>query len=236
MHKTLLLFILAYANPVVGADQVHVASASNFRQTAIQLNKLFEKTTKNKTILSSASTGALFSQIVNGAPFDVFLAADSNSPEKLEQQRRALPGSRFCYALGQLVLVGGSGSLKDLENPNLSLAIANPKTAPYGKAAQEVLKLPQFQAGGERKIVKGSNVLQAYQYWFTSSVDIALVAKSSTKNGGVVIPHDYYRPIVQEAVLLSKADGNSAARRYMKFLKSPDARQVIAAAGYENCQ
>lgn len=236
MRILIYLYLLFCLNPVASADRVHVAVASNFKQTAQQLSELFEKITGHQAILSSASTGTLHTQITRGAPFDVLLSADSKSPKALEAQGYVQLGTRFCYALGQLVLVGGSGSLEDLSNPELSLAIANSATAPYGIAAEEVLKFSAHKTSAQRKVVRGNNVVQAFQYWFTSSVDIALVARSLTNNNGVVIPPNQYSPIKQDAVLLKKGMENPAAKSYLDFLKSRSAQELIANSGYGNCE
>lgn len=236
MRELLFLYLLFCLNCSVNAERVNVAVASNFKQTAQQLSKLFEETTGHQALHSSASTGTLHTQITRGAPFDVLLSADSNSPQRLEAQGYTQPGTRFCYALGQLVLVGGSGSLEDLSNPRLSLAIANPATAPYGRAAEEVLKQPQYKTTAQRKIVRANNVVQAFQYWFTSSVDIALVARSLTKIDGVMIPPDQYTPIEQVVVLLKRGIENPAAKSYINFLKSQPAQELIANSGYGNCE
>ncbi len=236
MRSLLFLFLLFCLSPAVKAERVYVAVASNFKQTAARLSELFEKTTGHEAILSSASTGTLHSQITRGAPFDVLLSADTKSPRKLETQGFSLPGDRFCYALGQLVLVGGSGSLADLANPDMSLAIANPALAPYGIAAEEVLNLAQYKTAANRKLVRANNVVQAFQYWFTSSVDIALVARSLAKDSGVTIPPESYGPIEQEAVLLNVGLENPAAKSYVNFLKSRSAQELIANAGYGNCK
>ena len=236
MRELLLMYLLFCLNCAASADRVHVAVASNFKQTAQQLSELFEEATGHQVLLSSASTGTLHTQITHGAPFDVLLSADSKSPQKLESQGYAQSGTRFCYAHGQLVLVGGSGSLEDLLNPELSLAIANPATAPYGIAAEEVLNQSRYKTSAGRKIVRANNVVQAYQYWFTSSVDIALVARSLTIDNGVLVPPNQYRPIEQVAVLLKRGMENPAAISYMDFLKSHPAQELIANSGYGNCE
>lgn len=235
MRNLLFLYLLLCLNTAASAERVHVAVASNFKHTAERLGELFEEATGHESLLSSASTGTLHSQITRGAPFDVLLSADSRSPKTLESEGFSLAGNRFCYALGQLVLVGGSGSLADLANPKLSLAIANPATAPYGIAAEQVLKLDRYKAAANRKIVRGNNVVHAYQYWFTSSVDIALVAQSLTKGKSVKIPPENYQPIEQEAVWLNRGLENPAAKSYIEFLKSTPAQELIASSGYGNC-
>jgi molybdate transport system substrate-binding protein len=219
----------------LGGD-VHIAAAANFKQTAGAINELFHEKTGHRAILSSASTGTLHSQITHGAPFDIFLSADRQSPVKLEAAGYGQSGQRFCYARGQLVLTGGSGSLDDLGNPGLSLAIANPATAPYGRAAEELLGRPEYVAASGRKLLRATNVLQAYQYWHSRSVDMALVAQSLAPGQGMAIPQDWYSPIVQEAILLTRARENPVAESYMTFLKSDIAQALIEKSGYGRCK
>ncbi len=235
MPALIFMLFLTLA-PVAQGGSVHIAVAANFKQTATAINRLFHDSTGHKTTLSSASTGVLHSQITHGAPFDVFLAADKHSPETLDAAGYGVTGQRFCYAMGQLVLVGGSGSLKDLDDTALSLAIANPATAPYGRAAEELLGRPEYSSGRERKIVRAHNVVQAYQYWHSATVDLALVAKSLTSGPSTAIPLDLYPPLEQQAILLQRAAGNPAARSYMEFLQSNTVRALIDSAGYAGCQ
>ena len=235
MHALTLMILLCVAPTTLGGD-VHIAVAANFKQTASAINELFREYTGHSATLSSASTGTLHSQITHGAPFDILLAADSQSPLKLEAAGYGQSGQRFCYARGRLVLTGGSGSLADLGNPGLSLAIANPATAPYGRAAEELLGRPEYAAASGRKLLHATNVVQAYQYWYSRSVDMALVAQSLAPGQGMAIPQDWYTPIVQEAVLLTRARGNPIAERYMEFLKSDIAQALIENSGYGSCE
>ena len=235
MRALILMYILSLS-PCVLAAEVHVAVAANFKQTAMAINELFEGQTGHKTLLSSASTGVLHSQITHGAPFDVFLSADARAPIELEAAGYSKMGTRFCYALGRLILAGGDGSLDNLGNPELSMAIANPRTAPYGRAGEEVLARVEYAAAGNRKVVRASNVAQAYQYWHTGSVDLALVAQSLAPLTGTEIPTHWYQPIEQQAILLTHAPTNPAAENYMVFLKSEQVKALIEHAGYGNCQ
>ncbi|MEH6593367.1 MAG: molybdate ABC transporter substrate-binding protein, partial [Halioglobus sp.] len=200
MRRLLLTFLCCFV-PAASAGEVHIAVASNFKQTALAINTQFEKETRHLVKLSSASTGVLHSQILHGAPFDIFLAADSQSPEALEAAGYVAPGKRFCYARGLLALAGAKDSLDDLQNPDISLAIANPATAPYGRAALEVLNRPEYTAAKKRKLVRANNVVQAYQYWYSASVDRALVALSLLPHEAVPIPQSWYTPINQQATL-----------------------------------
>jgi molybdate transport system substrate-binding protein len=235
MHRLIFIFFLYLAPPTLGGE-VTVAVAANFRQTAASMSAIFEAKTGHQVNLSSASTGILHSQITHGAPFDIFLSADNHSPTLLENQGYGVAGQRFCYARGQLILAGGSGSLKDLGNSGLSLAIANPRTAPYGKAAQEVIRRKEFSAGNNRTLVQANNVVHAYQYLVTGSVDLSLVAQSLTPGEGIAIPENWYTAIEQQALLLARAEKNPAALDYIKFLKSSQARALMTNAGYGACQ
>ncbi|MEH6567612.1 MAG: molybdate ABC transporter substrate-binding protein [Halioglobus sp.] len=235
MHGLIFIFLLFLAPPTL-AGEVTVAVAANFKQTATSISEVFEVQTGHRVNLSSASTGVLHSQITHGAPFDIFLSADSHSPSLLQTQGYGVAGQRFCYARGQLILTGGTGSLKDLGDSKLSLAMANPRTAPYGKAAQQVIHRKEFASGKDRTLVQANNVVHAYQYLVTGSVDMSLVAQSLTPGQGIVIPQDWYTPIEQQALLLTPAKEKPAALEYVAFLKSSHVRALIADSGYGPCQ
>ncbi len=225
---TLLLLTVVSSNL---AAEVRVAVATNFRPILEQLHPAFEAKYSTPTITSSGSTGALYHQIVSGAPYDVFLAADRASVDMLLDTLSAA-GESFCYARGKLVLVGGNGSLNQLASPALNLAIANPATAPYGSAAAEVLQRSEFATGAGRQLVRGSNAMQAYQYWHTGNVALALVPYSLSGDAGTLIPQDWHSPIEQHALLLRDSP---EARAYMHWLKSADVRAKIVASGYDAC-
>jgi molybdate transport system substrate-binding protein len=226
------LFLIA---PLTLAGQVHIAVAANFKQTAGAINTLFQNETGHRVTLSSASTGTLYSQITHGAPFDIFLAADSQSTAQLEEAGHSPGGARFCYARGSLILLGRD-SLAELGNPKLSLAVANPITAPYGRAAMEVLSRPEYLAGSQRKLVRASNVVQAYQYWYSKAVNLAIVARSLAPDSGVAIPRAWHAEIIQEGTLLTRGRSNPAAKSYLAFLETAAVQTLIADAGYSNCQ
>lgn len=225
-HFALLLLMLAC--PLWAGDPLRIAVAANFRPTLEQINAAFLEETGRAVVLSSASTGVLFSQIAHGAPFDLFFAADEESPAKLFAAGRG--GEPFCYAVGSLVLAGGE--LAQLQDPHRSLAIANPATAPYGRAALEVLAREEFRAGGNRRLVRGSNVLQAYQFWHSGAVDLALVAAALAPPGAAPVPPQWHRPLVQAAIVLAPGEGVDA---YLKWLGSDRVRALITDAGYRPC-
>lgn len=239
-----LVALLGWAAPVQ-AEDVHVAVAANFLATAQELARLFEVQTGDRVLLSSGSTGKLYAQIRQGAPYQVFLAADSERPRLLEQQRFAVPGSRFTYATGILVLWSRDASrpIKDaqaLRNGRIArLAIANPVTAPYGRAAQQVLTRLGLWQSWEARVVRGENVGQTLQYAATGNVDAAFVALSqsrqlSDRQPGTtwIVPASLYDPIKQQAVLVRGAQHSEAAQRFVRFLRAPDTRAFIEQSGY----
>jgi len=225
-HCALLLLLLAC--PLWAGDQLRIAVAANFRPVLERINAGFLQETGREVAISSASTGVLFSQIAHGAPFDIFFAADQESPARLFAAGRG--GEPFCYALGSLVLAGGE--LARLQDPQQSLAIANPAHAPYGRAALEVLARAAFSAGRERRLVRGSNVAQAYQFWQSGAVDLALVPAALAPPDATPVPMKWHRPLAQHAIALTPGAGVDA---YLKWLGSDRVRALITDAGYRPC-
>jgi molybdate transport system substrate-binding protein len=230
MRCTALLLLL-FVSPLWAREPVRVAVAANFKQTLQQITARYEAQTGRRVTLSSASTGVLYNQILHGAPFDLFFAADRETPEKLVSLGTAVSGT-FCYARGALVLAGGDGTLAQLANPQLSLAIANPVTAPYGVAAMQVLAREEFKPGNARKLVRGTNVVQAYQFWYSGAVDIALVPRALAPATATPIPQDWYQPLEQHATVLTD---NDAVDAYLDWIRSDTVRSLITDAGYEPC-
>ena len=231
MRCTALLLLLL-VSPLSAEEPVHVAVAANFKQTLQQITTRYEAQTGQRVTLSSASTGVLYNQIVHGAPFDLFFAADRATPEKLVTSGSAVSDT-FCYAGGSLVLAGGDGTLAQLANPQLSLAIANPVTAPYGVAAMQVLAREEFQPGNTRKLVRGNNVVQAYQFWYSGAVDLALVPKSlATDSGAFDVPRAWHASLTQFALIRQQGPAVDA---YLKWMRSDTVRDQITQAGYESC-
>jgi len=231
MRLATLILSLLLPLQVAATEQVRVAVAANFRATLEQLNTRFEAETGHHVVLSSASTGTLYNQIIHGAPVDVFFAANVEAPARLALEGR---GESFCYSLGRLVLVGGNGELSQLGDPTLSLAIANPQTAPYGAAATEILARSEFSSGTDRKLIRGNNVTQAYQFWHSGGTDLALVARSIAPEG-TPIATEWHQPIEQHAVLLSRGAGKASVQAYMKWIRSDRVRSNILEAGYDPC-
>ena len=233
--RCLLLLLLFTSSPGFGGDLIRVAVAANFRATLQEVSDLFQQQTGHRVVLSSGSTGALYSQILHGAPFDLFFAADKTSPEKLARQNTAnTMGQAFCYATGRLVLAGGTGELSQLADATLSLAIANPTTAPYGEAAMAVLARPEFSSGNDRKLVRGTNVVQAYQFWHSNSVDLALVPKALAPQA-TLIPQQWHQPLEQFAIALKPTTDNPALASYLNWIRSDTVRTLISNAGYDPC-
>ena len=223
------------------ADTIKVAVASNFIQPAKQLKTLFEQQSEHRLQLSFASTGKLYAQILHGAPYDVFLAADQQRPKKLEQQQKILPGSRFTYAVGRLAVcssgstVAGSPVEELLRADRISLA--NPKTAPYGVAAVEVLKHFEVFDKIQQRLVYAENVAQSLHYVHTSTVGWGVVAEAmltdEERHSCWLPPKNSYQPINQDVVALNNAKGSSSVAEFLRFLKSTEVQAVISRYGYD---
>lgn len=226
------------------AAEVRIAVAANFTDVSRKIASLFEKNSGHQTRISYGSTGKLFAQIENGAPFDVFLAADSQRPIKAEKEGLAVPGSRFIYAWGKLVLWSAKQDVFDDGESYLQksafrhLAIANPKTAPYGLAARQVLVHLGVWQAIQPRLVRGESIAQTFQFVATGNAEAGFVAASQVKawnsDPGTIwaIPAQDYAPIEQAAVLLKRGKDNPAARAYLAFLRSAAVRRLIEDAGY----
>lgn len=228
------------------ADEVQVAVAANFTAPIQAIAKDFEKDTGHKLVIASGATGQFYAQIKNGAPFDVFLAADDSTPAKLEQEKAIVPGSRFTYAIGTLALWSAKPGYVDdkgeilKQNTFQHLAIANPKTAPYGLAATQVLDKLKLTEATQAKLVEGQNITQAFQFVSTGNAELGFVALSQVyKDGKVqsgsawIVPAQLHEPIRQDAVILVKGKDNPAAKALVDYLKGPKAAAVIKSYGYE---
>ena len=244
--KILIFFLLAVLTPsIASADRLEVAVAANFAGVLDELVIPFHNKTGHTLVASSAATGKLYAQIKNGAPYEVFLSADASTPQKLEQEGAAVPKSRFTYALGKLVLWSAKDGFVDPKGDVLKhgffahIAIANPKVAPYGAAAMEVLKKREALTHLESKIVQGENIAQTYQFISSGNAELGFVALSQIQkelklgHGSVWrVPEDEYPPIIQDAVILNAGKDKPAAEAFFLFLKSSEARQLIQSAGY----
>ena len=233
------LFALACALPATAHD-VTVAVAANFTDPAKDIAAVFEKKTGNHVIMSFGPSGGFLAQIENGAPFEVFLSADSDRPARLEADGYGVKTTRFVYAYGGLVLwsaTSGRDVSDMLAMGNFQhLAIADPAAAPYGTAAVETMtKLGVYDATAP-KIVKGTSIAQAFSFVDSGSADLGFIALSQiykAPRGSLwVVPKDDYSPIQQQAVLLTPGAGDPAAKAYLAFLKSPEAIAIIKSYGY----
>jgi molybdate transport system substrate-binding protein len=228
------------------AEEVQVAVAANFTAPLQAIAADFEKDTGHKLIAAYGATGQFYAQIKNGAPFEVFLSADDSTPQKLENEGDTVKGSRFTYAIGTLALWSAKDGYVDSQGKVLSdnqyqhLAIANPKAAPYGLAATQVLARLGLTDQVKAKIVEGQNITQAYQFVSTGNAELGFVALSQVyKNGKVsggsawIVPGDMHDPIKQDAVILNKGKDNPAAKALVDYLKGPKAAAVIKSYGYQ---
>ncbi len=242
--RTVIAALLISLASISHADEVLVAVAANFTATLSALAPVFQETTGHTLVASYGSTGKLYAQIEHGAPYQVFLAADSERPQRAEQQGLAVPGSRITYATGQLVLWSPNNNTFDRGDHYLQsaaftrLAIANPKTAPYGLAAQQALEHIQRWQPLQSKLVRGDSIAQTFQFVASGNAEAGLIAQAQliswqgSPGSQWPVPQDWYQPIEQEAVLLTGARNSNAANAFMIFLKSAQAKQIIAAYGY----
>ena len=243
---TWLGLTLLMLNATVMAGEAHVAVAANFASSARNLAAQFERASGHKLLLSVGSTGKFYAQIKNSAPFDVFLSADDETPARLEQERIAVAGSRFTYAIGKLVLWSPKSAMVDAGGTVLrtaafkKIAIANPKLAPYGTAAREVMEKLGVWSTLQEKLVLGENIAQTLQFVGSGNVELGFVALSQVQQRGKspegsywLVPQTYYDPIRQDAALLARAGANPAARQFLDFLRTPPARELIRADGYD---
>lgn len=224
------------------ADEIRIATASNFSLTLKEVIKLFEQQSDHNVILISGSTGKLYAQIKNGAPFDAFFSADSQRAELLENEEFAIKGSRFTYAMGKIILWSPQHDFIKNNEEILStgnfrhLAIANPKLAPYGKAAQEVLKNFGLFNTLTTRMVRGENIGQTYQFVKSGNAELGFIALSQVKKpqqsipGSFwIVPQSLYQPIKQQAVLLKN---KKSVRQFLEFIKSQQSLDIIKSFGY----
>ncbi|WP_439106236.1 molybdate ABC transporter substrate-binding protein [Congregibacter sp.] len=235
-RASLVLSALLAAGQAFAADvpSLNVAVAANFRVAAQSLGENFTAHTGVSVQISSASTGVLAAQMRRGAPFDVLLAADYARPQGLVDDGTS-PDPAQCYAEGSLVLLGADAIGPALADASKSIAIANPRSAPYGTAALAVLARDGFASAAERRVVRGNNVQQALQFYLSGGADLALVARSLSPNSGTTIPRSWYPPIEQFAVLNAESENLKTARAFLDYLLSPEATPVLESFGYKQC-
>lgn len=222
------------------AEKVNVAVAANFTAPMKQIARKFASDTGHKAIINYGSTGKLYAQIINGAPFDVFLSADQARPHLLH--KNALADPPITYAIGRLALWSPDRKLVDKQGEVLRqngfrrLAIANPRTAPYGLGAMQVIKHLGVGESLSHRLVRGENIAQTFQFVMTGNAELGFIALSQVKDdsdGSIwVPPQSLYDPILQDAVLLARGRDNPAASSLIAFLGSDAARRIIANYGY----
>lgn len=227
------------------AGEVQVAVAANFTAPMQAIAAQFERDTGHRARLAFGSTGKFYAQIRNGAPFEVLLAADDETPARLEKEGQAASGTRFTYAIGRLVLWSARAGVVDAKGEVLRtgdfrhLAIANPKTAPYGAAAVAVLKKLNLLDAVQARLVQGENIAQTHQFISTGNAQLGFVALSQVardgriaSGSGWIVPASLHEPIRQDALVLAGGRGNPAAQALLDYLKSAKARAIIQSFGY----
>jgi molybdate transport system substrate-binding protein len=242
VSRLILIIMLLGAPGATAADEIRVATASNFRAAMSSLANQFKRDSGHELVLIFGSTGKHYAQIVHGAPFDVFFAADSERPTRLEKEGLIVPGSRFTYARGQLVLWGLETSASRVDQSTLQkaafhhLAIANPKLAPYGRAAAETLKSLGLWKSLSSRLVRGENIAQTFQFVMSGNAELGFVAWSQLKpvsgldsSAYWLVPPGLHQPIEQQAVWLKD---NPATRAFMLFIRSNKAITIIREHGY----
>ena len=228
------------------ADEVQVAVAANFTAPMQQIAAQFEKDSGHKATLAFGATGKFYAQIINGAPFEILLSADDETPARLEKEGLGIVGSRFTYAIGTLVLWSANPTLVDTKGEILKsgdfkhLALANPKTASYGTAAVEAMTKLGLMTSLQPRFVQGENISQTQQFIMSGNAELGFVALSQVyKDGKIaggsawIVPANLYQPIQQDAVLLSKGKNKPAAFALLAYLKGDKARAIIKSYGYE---
>ncbi len=228
------------------ADEVRVAVAANFTAPMQKIAEAFARDTGHRAVLAFGATGKFYAQINNGAPFDVLLAADEQTPQRLEDEGQGVTGSRFTYAVGSLVLWSAREGYVDAQGRVLAdgdfrhLALANPKTAPYGAAALQTLEKLGLRERLQPRFVQGENIAQTHQFVASGNAELGFIALSQVIEDGRIargsawrMPADQHQPIRQDALLLQRGEHNPAARALLDYLRSASAVALIRAYGYE---
>ncbi len=247
IHRFAFAAIWVTCTALAQADEVRLAVAANFSGPAQRIATQFAQDTGHHAVISVGSTGTFYAQIRNGAPFEILLAADQATPQKLQDEGRIVAGQRFTYAVGKLVLFSATPGFVDKDGAVLKsgtfahIALANPKTAPYGAAGWEALTALGWIDALRPKIVLGDSIGQAFEFVATGNAELGFVALSQVAPPGApvagswwLVPQILYQPIRQDAVLLKNGDGHAAALAFMAFLRSEKIRQVIRDYGYGN--
>jgi molybdate transport system substrate-binding protein len=244
MLRPLSFAVAMLAAGLAHADEVQVAVAANFTAPMQRIAADFERDTGHKALLAFGGTGKFYAQIKNGAPFEVLLAADQETPAKLEAEGAA--SGRFTYAIGKLALWSPQPGFVDDKADVLRkgafrhLAIANPRLAPYGAAAVETLTALKLLDAAQPKFVRAENIAQAYQFVASGNAELGFVALSQVQTDGKIaagsawiVPAELHRPIRQDAVMLAKGRGRPAAEALVKYLQGDKAKAVVRAFGYD---
>ena len=247
MNKTNALCLgLTLVSPSLLADEALIAVAANFARTAQQLESTFERNTQHQVTITTGSTGILYAQILNGAPYDVLLAAVEERPALLLESADAIGGSAFTYAIGKLVLWSANPAVihPDIQSTLVqeeisALAIANPALAPYGIASREALQSLGVWDTVRGRIVMGENVGQTLALIATGNAELGIVSLSQVVSGGTLpsqkylpVPENLHERIRQDAVLLRHGRDNAAARDFLAFLNSREGKAAIKSSGY----
>lgn len=236
-----VFLVLAMLTHPAPAAEVRVAVAANFTEAAKESGAAFEKKSPHRAVFSFASTGTLYTQISNGAPFDVYLAADRARPQKALDEGYAVAGSRFTYAVGKIALYSRDAALvagrETLAHAGFDkIALANPVTAPYGAAAVQTMMALGLLDALTPKFVQGNNIAQTYQFIDTGNAALGFVALSQiaghNEGSRWIVPENLYTPIRQDAVLLKRGETNEAAHAFLEFLRSPEADTIRVKFGY----
>jgi len=239
------LILTALLAGAAHADTVSVAVAANFTAPMQKIAAEFAKDTGHKAELSFGATGKFYAQISNGAPFGVLLAADDTTPAKIAREGKGVADSRFTYAVGKLVLWSKQDGYVDAQGAVLKtgkfqhVAIANPKLAPYGLAAEQTLTQLGLLEQIKPKFVQGENIGQTYQFAATGNAELGFVALSQVMEDGKIksgsawlVPSSMHEPIRQDAIVLNTAKDNAAAKALMDYLRGDKARAIITSYGY----
>lgn len=245
LFKTFITLLFCCDCLTVSAETINIAVASNFMAVMNEIIAEFEAETEHTVRVSYGSSGRIYAQINNGAPFDAFFSADQEKPADLESMGLVVTGSRFTYAIGTLVLWSKNPALNVAEGEILrlgefnKLALANPRLAPYGVAAVEVLTALGLEESTRDKWVQGENITQAFQFVESQNADLGFVALSQITSAGLtpdksiwLIPDEYYKPIQQDAVLLKRGEDKQAAFEFLSYVQNAQAREIIQSYGY----
>jgi molybdate transport system substrate-binding protein len=228
------------------AEDVTIAVAANFRGVLEALQSEFEAATPHRVAVTSASTGQLYAQIVNGAPFDILLAADQERPRLLAESGVGDASTVFTYAIGQLALwsrdeglVTPATLMRLPDIPFRWLAVAEPEVAPYGAAAKQVLESLGFWDALEPRLVRGQNIAQTFAMAETRNAELGFIALSEAlayagPASYAVVPPELYAPIRQDAILLRRAADNAGAAAFLDFIRSPAASEILGRYGYRS--